>query len=96
VLVSRLIEAERRLAALGVDDLLRPLVRALVRDAEPAPLRGHRVATTLRRLAEGSGLSMLEAHRGLHQLIDRHLCELIDDHLVVPDLDALAACLDAE
>ena len=30
-LVSRLVEAERRLAMLGVDDLLRPVVRALVR-----------------------------------------------------------------
>jgi len=33
VLVSRLIEAERRLAVLGVDDLLRPMVRDLIRKA---------------------------------------------------------------
>lgn len=95
VLISRLIEAERRLALLGVDDLLRPVVRALVRCAEPE--NGHmRIPTTLRRLSEDTGLSMLEAHRALHQLFDRKLVRLVDDALMTQDLDALNGCLDAD
>jgi CRP/FNR family cyclic AMP-dependent transcriptional regulator len=95
VLVARLIEAERRLALLGVDDLLRPVVRALVRGAEPD--EGHmRIPTTLRRLAGEAGLSMREAHRALHQLFDRKLIRLVDDVLIAPDLEALNACLDAD
>jgi CRP-like cAMP-binding protein len=95
VLVSRLIEAERRLAALGIDDLLRPVVRAVVRRAEPDGERGMRVPLTLRSLAGEAGLSMFEAHRALHQLFDRKLVHLIDECLRVPDLEALSACLDA-
>ncbi len=95
ILVARLVEAERRLAALGVDDLLRPLVRTLVRDAEPVGEgQGFRVTTTLRRIAETAGLSMLEAHRALEQLLDRQICSLVDDVLIVPDLEALSASLD--
>jgi CRP/FNR family cyclic AMP-dependent transcriptional regulator len=95
VLVSRLIEAERRLAALGVDDLLRPMVRALVRRAEPADGGGMRIPLTLRGLAEEAGLSLLEAHRALHQLLDRKLVHLVEDTLLAPNLEALSACLDA-
>ena len=97
VLVSRLIEAERRLAALGVEDLLRPMVRALVRQARPAEDagRGARIPTSLRKLADETGLSMLEAQRALHQLFDRKLIQLVDDCLVVPDLEGLSGCLDA-
>ena len=94
VLVSRLIEAERRLAALGVDDLLRPVVRALVRRAEPAQGQGMRVPLTLRGLAEASGLSLFETHRALHQLLDRKLVHLVDDTLLTPDLETLSAVLD--
>jgi len=97
VLVSRLIEAERRLAILGADDLLGPVVRALLYRAQPAsnePGSGFRVVTTLRRLAESAGISMLEAHRALHQLFDRMLLQLAEDGIRVPDLEALAACLD--
>jgi len=97
ILVSRLIEAERRLAMLGVDDLLRPVVRALVRGAVPAGEdggSGFRISSTLRNLAEQAGLSMLEAHRALHQLFDRKLLHLVEDRLEVPDLEALAGCLD--
>jgi hypothetical protein len=97
ILVSRLVEAERRLAMLGVDDLLKPVVRALVRAAEPAGENGgsaFRISSTLRGLAEQSGLSMLEAHRALHQLFDRKLLHLAEDRLEVPDLEALAGCLD--
>jgi CRP/FNR family cyclic AMP-dependent transcriptional regulator len=98
ILVARLIEAERRLAMLGADDLLRPVVRALVRAAEPAGDNGgsgFRIATTLRQLAEQAGLSMLESHRALHQLFDRKLLQLVDDCLEVPDLEALSGCLDS-
>jgi CRP-like cAMP-binding protein len=96
ILVARLVEAEGRLAALGVDDLLRPVVRTLVRDAQPVEKgEGFRVTTTLRRLAEDAGLSMLEAHRALHQLLDRKLCAVLDDGLIVPDLETLSAALDS-
>lgn len=97
ILVARLIESERRLALLGVDDLLRPLVRAIQRGAEPADagVPGFRVVTSLRELAEDAGLSMLETHRALHQLFDRKLLHLLDDTLQVPDLEALSGCLDA-
>ena len=82
-------EAERRLAMLGVDDLLRPVVRALVRSAQPAGENGgsgFRISGTLRSLAEHAGLSMLEAHRALHQLFDRKLLHLAEDRLEVLDL----------
>ena len=97
VLVSRLIEAERRLAALGVEDLLRPLVRSLVRQARPeeGEGKGARIATNLRKLADETGLSMLDAQRALHQLFDRKLVQLVDDCLLVPDLEGLSGCLDA-
>lgn len=94
MLVSRLIDSERRLAALGSDDLLRPVVRALTRRAEPSDPQGMRVPLTLRGLAGESGLSLVEAHQALHQLLDRKLVHLIDDTLFTPDLEALSACLD--
>lgn len=100
ILVSRLIEAERRLALLGADDLLRPVVRALVRAAqpvgEPDAGEGIPIPMTLRGLSEAAGLSMREAHRALHQLFDCRLLQLVDDCLRVPDLEALSGCLDAD
>ena len=95
VLVSRLIEAERRLALLGADDLLRPIVRALVRHGEPDGA-GLRVGAKLRELAAFAGLSMFEAHRALHQLFERKLVQLVEDVLMVPDREALSATLDLE
>ncbi|MEM7413596.1 MAG: Crp/Fnr family transcriptional regulator [Myxococcota bacterium] len=89
VLVSRLIEAERRLAALGVDDLMRPVVRALMRHGEAHGDHGVRIDARLAQLAQSAGLSMLEAHRALHQLFDRKLALLEDDVLLVPDTEAL-------
>jgi CRP/FNR family cyclic AMP-dependent transcriptional regulator len=94
VLVSRLILSEGRLAALGVDDLLGPVVRGLVRSAEPDPDRGHRIPRTLRELSEQCGLTMLETHRALHQLFDRKVIRLIDDQLYAKDLEALSASLE--
>ena len=96
VLVSRLIEAERRLASLGVDDLLRPVVRGLIREAETDPEHGYRIPSTLRSLAEECGLSMLETHRALHQLFDNKVIRLIDDCLYANDLDAISACLEPQ
>jgi len=93
-LSSRLKESERRLAALGVDDLLRPVVRALVRRAKQDPEHGVRIDTSLRGLAEEAGLSMLEAHRALHQLLDRKLVRLVDDVLVATDVESLSASLE--
>jgi CRP-like cAMP-binding protein len=92
-LAARVIDLEQRLAALGVDDLLRPVVRVLVRRAD-RDAGGGKIATTLRKLAGEAGLSPLEAHRALGQLLDRKLVRLIDDILVIPDLEALSACLD--
>jgi CRP/FNR family transcriptional regulator, cyclic AMP receptor protein len=93
-LAARAIDLEQRLAALGVDDLLRPVVRVLLRRAEPAG-GGARLATTLRRLARDAGLSLLETHRALGELLDQRLVRLVDDVLEVPDLEALSGCLDA-
>ncbi len=94
-LTNRLIDSERRLAALGVDDLLRPVVRALVRGAEPDGDEGIRIHTSLRGLAGDAGLSMLEAHRALHQLLDQKLVRLVDDVLLAPDVETLSSCLDS-
>ena len=54
-----------------------------------------RIPTTLRKLAQEAGLSLLETHRALHQLLDRKLLQLVDDCLIAPDLDGLSGCLDA-
>jgi CRP-like cAMP-binding protein len=93
-LAARAIDLEQRLAALGVDDLLRPVVRVLVRRAEHDG-GGARLATTLREVARESGLTLLEAHRALGQLLERKLVRLEDDVVLIPDRETLAACLDA-
>ena len=93
-LTDRLIDSERRLSALGVDDLLRPVIRSMVRSAEPAE-SGFRIPGSLRSIAQESGLSMLEAHRALHQLLDQKLVRLVDDVLTTADVERLSGCLDA-
>jgi len=92
-LAARVIDLEQRLAALGSDDLLRPVVRVLVRRAD-READGGKLATTLRGIAGEAGLSLLEAHRALGQLLERKLVRLVDDVLVISDLEALSACLD--
>jgi hypothetical protein len=67
------------------------LVRAAQREGNVA-----RVATTLRALATEAGLSLLEAHRALAQLMDQRLLRLADDVLVIGDLEALSASLDSD
>ena len=94
-LAARVTDLEQRLAALGADDLLRPVVRVLVRRAEPGRgarrPRGHEPS----RSSPASRASrMLEAHRALGQLLERKRVRLQDDALVIPDLEALSAALD--
>ncbi len=94
-LTARLIDSERRLAALGVDDLLRPVVRALLRRAEPLVAgEGVRIPGTLRDVAHDAGLTMLEAHHALHQLFDQKHLRLIEDVLVAQDLDSLVSSVE--
>lgn len=92
-LAGRVIHLEQRLVALGVDDLVRPVVRVLVRRSERRGA-GARVPTTLRRIATESGLSMLEAHRALQQLLEGRLVKLVDDVLEIPDLEGLLRSVD--
>jgi len=97
-LALRAADLERRLAALGMNDLVRPIARSLLRCAasldSEAGKAGARATTSLRGLAEASGLSLRETHRGLQELFDRKLVRLVDDALVVPDRGALEAGLD--
>jgi CRP/FNR family transcriptional regulator len=94
-LAARMTHLEQRLAALGADDMLRPVVRVLVRRAvRNGP--GGSVETTLRALAADAGLSLVDAHRALGHLMDRRLVRLSEEALVVPDLEALSAALDRE
>lgn len=95
-LAERAKELERRLAALGGDDLLRPLVRVLLRRARPDPAGNEPgiVASSLRELAVDAGLTLLETHRALGQLVDRRVVKLVEDRLEVADLDALTASLE--
>ncbi len=92
-LAARTIRLEQRLAALGADDLLRPVVRVLVRRAERGA-NGARIETTLRKLAGEAGVLLAEAHRALAQLLDQRLLRLVDETLVIADLEALSAVLD--
>jgi CRP-like cAMP-binding protein len=93
-LTARLIESERRFSALGIDDLLRSMVRALLRSAESPSEAGVRFGGNLKDLANESGLSMLEAHHALQQLLDQRVLKLVDDCLVAEDLDSLSAALE--
>jgi len=92
-LAERAIELEQRLTALGVDDLLRPVVRVLLHHAH-AGESSARIETTLRKLASEAGLRMSEAHRALNQLFDQKLVRLVEDAVEVRDLEALSAALD--
>jgi len=95
-LAARAKNLERRLAALGGDDLLRPIVRVLLRHAGPETGKNglRKVSLALRDLAREAGLSMLETHRALTQLVDRKLVKLAEDTLLVPDHETLAAALE--
>ena len=92
-LAERIAGLEHRLLALGMNDLVRPVARGLLRAAEPRD-EGARAVLTLRSLAALAGLSLRETHRGLQELLDRKLVRLVDDALVVPDRGSLLACLE--
>jgi len=92
-LAARAIHLEQRLAALGADDLLRPVVRVLVRRAERGTGTA-RLETTLRKLAHDAGVALGEAHRALGHLMDQRLVRLVDDVVVIPDVESLSAVLD--
>jgi CRP-like cAMP-binding protein len=92
-LAQRAIELEQRLTALGVDDLLLPVVRVLIKHGSGGA-KSARIETSLRKLANEAGLRVNEAHRALNQLLDQKLVRLVDDALEVRDFEALAAALD--
>ena len=94
-LATRMIHLEQRLAALGADDMLRPVVRVLVRRVQRKGSAG-RVETTLRALAQEAGLSLVDAHRALGYLMDQRLVRLSDDVLLIADVEALSAALDTD
>jgi len=92
-LALRLIGAERRLAALGLDELVGPLVRYLAAQSEPDSEEELRIRTSLRELAAGSDLTLQETHQALHQLMDQKLIRLVEDELIASDRAALAAAM---
>jgi len=92
-LALRLIAAERRLAALGLDELVGPLVRYLASKADPAAEEELRITTTLRELAAGCDLPLRETHEALHQLMDQKLVRLVGEELVAPDPTALSTAI---
>jgi CRP-like cAMP-binding protein len=92
-LALRLIGAERRLSALGLDDLVGPLVRFLSGHPEAGSDEGLRITTSLRELASSCDLTMSETHQALHQLMDQKLVRLIGDELVAPDAAALSTAM---
>jgi CRP-like cAMP-binding protein len=93
-LAQRTAELEHRLGVLGMNDLVRPVVRSLVRHLPSESCGEARLVLTLRGVAESAGLSLRDAHRGLAELFDRKLVRLIEDALIVPDPAALLAYLE--
>jgi CRP-like cAMP-binding protein len=92
-LAHRLIAAERRLAVLGLDDLVGPLVRYLASQSRPGADDEFRLQTSLRELAEGCELSLQETHQALHQLMDQKLIRLVEDELIASDPSAFSTAL---
>jgi CRP/FNR family cyclic AMP-dependent transcriptional regulator len=95
-LARRLLDAEHRLAQVDADELLRPLVRAMLEAAQPDSRHGSRIPLTLREIAAASGLTMIEAHQALQLLFERGVLQLLDDDLVAPDLGRLSRQADPE
>jgi CRP/FNR family cyclic AMP-dependent transcriptional regulator len=92
-LAVRLIGAERRLAALGLDELVGPLVRYLWEQGGDDLEAELRISTSLRELASGCELTLQETHEALHQLLDQKLIRLVGDELVAPDRSALSTAM---
>lgn len=89
-LAIRLVSAERKLAAQGLDDLVSPVVRFLGQQASSAENDEVRLTTSLRELAANCELSLNETHQALHQLMDQKLIRLAGEELIAPDAAALA------
>lgn len=90
----RLIAAERRLAALGLDELVAPLIRYLVGEADMRDCEDElRLQTSLRDLAAGAHLTLHETYQALHQLMDQKLLRVSGEEIVVPDCAALGSAL---
>jgi CRP-like cAMP-binding protein len=92
-LAIRLIGAERRLAALGLDELVGPLVRYLAGKAGDVLEEELRITTSLRDLASGCELTLRETHQALHQLMDQKLIRIVGDELIAPDPAALSTAM---
>jgi CRP-like cAMP-binding protein len=92
-LAVRLIAAERRLAALGLDELVGPLVRYLSAQAGADLDDELRLTTSLRALATGCELTLQETHAALHQLMDQKLVRVVGDELIAPDPAALSTAV---
>ncbi|MEO1936118.1 MAG: Crp/Fnr family transcriptional regulator [Myxococcales bacterium] len=92
-LAIRLIAAERRLAALGLDELVGPLVRYLSARAANDLDEELRLHTTLRELASGCKMTLQETHQALHQLMDQKLIRLVGDELIAPDPAAFSSAV---
>jgi CRP-like cAMP-binding protein len=92
-LAVRLIGAERRLAALGLDELVGPLVRYLSRKAGDELEEELRITTSLRDLASGCELTLQETHQALHQLMDQKLVRIVGEELIAPDPAALSTAM---
>ena len=93
-LSTRLIAAERRLAALGLDELVGPLIRFLVGEADIQDCEDElHLRSSLRDLAAGSHLTLHETYQALHQLMDQKLVRVMGDEIIVPDCAALGSAL---
>ncbi len=86
-------DLERRLGVLGMDDLVRPIVRSLLLELPAGASENIRLTITLRAIADAAGLSLRETHRGLSELFERKVVRLVEDVLIVPDPHALGVCL---
>ena len=76
------------MGVLAVTELVRPVVAHLLETAV-ADRDEHKVETSLREIADGAGLSMLDAHRAVQELLDLKLLRLDQDLLWIPDREAL-------
>jgi len=92
-LAVRLIAAERRLSALGLDELVGPLVRHLAARAGQDLETELRLRTSLRELASECELTLQEMHQALHQLMDQKLIRVVGEDLIAPDPAALSSAM---
>ncbi len=92
-LAIRLVAAERRLAALGLDELVGPLVRHLSMRAGEDLDEELRITTSLRELATSCELTLQETHQALHQLMEQKLIRVVGDELIAPDPAALSTAV---